>query len=204
MPYLALLSTRIAHLLSIVFHPLFLSLPAVWMVLHGHPVSGSRLYLFTVVFVFSALLPMVAVALLKAFGRVSSVTLHRREERRWPLFVAVGGSLLQALVIYHFDFPLVFVILSLATACITASAMLITNYWKISIHLTGWGGFAVVFIMMAPISGLRAGYAIAMSFFIAMLVGWARVNLKAHNPAQVIAGFALGFIIMGLGLMMFI
>jgi membrane-associated phospholipid phosphatase len=200
----ALILNGLAHLVSIVFHPLFVPFPAVWLVLQAYPVTGSTGFLFLLVFVFSALLPMGAVGLLKLSGRVTSLTLNRREERRWPLFAAALGSLFQALILFFLKFPPILAGLALSTACIISLAMLITRFWKISIHMAGWGGFAAVFAAMAGPLGIGAGCAVSGGVLIAALVGWARVYLHAHNPAQVVAGFAMGAVLMGLGLSFFL
>jgi len=60
---------------------------------------------------------------------------------------------------------------------------LIDRYWKISIHSVGVSGG--VFILVA------AGDLWVLSPAL-LMVGWARLRLKAHTPAQVVGGLALG------------
>jgi len=62
-------------------------------------------------------------------------------------------------------------------------AWLIDRYWKISIHSVGVGGG--VFILVA------AGDLWILSPAL-LMVAWARLRLKAHTPAQVVGGLALG------------
>jgi hypothetical protein len=72
--------------------------------------------------------------------------------------------------------------------------MLVSFKWKISAHLIGIGGlFGALFFY--------AVYFIADFIYILMLVSllsgavaYARLQLKAHRPAQVYAGFLTGFI----------
>ena len=66
----------------------------------------------------------------------------------------------------------------------TAVVWRITRYWKISIHMVGIGG-PIVAIWF---SGFQ--YPILMGSIV-VLVGLARILLKAHTPTQVVTGTVL-------------
>jgi len=62
--------------------------------------------------------------------------------------------------------------------------MLINLKWKISIHASGITGPATFLFYSFGM--------IAIPFFLLVLpVGWARLRLNAHTPAQVLAGATL-------------
>lgn len=63
--------------------------------------------------------------------------------------------------------------------------MTITVKWKISVHSAVSSG-AVAMLALAYGPWMLAGYALVA------LVGWSRIALRDHTPAQVVAGAALG------------
>lgn len=74
----------------------------------------------------------------------------------------------------------------------------ITLFWKISIHLLGLGTFLAVLVWLYP-TGLPPGVWVGIAGVVA-LVMWARVRLKVHTPAQVVAGLAVGILVSACGL----
>lgn len=66
-----------------------------------------------------------------------------------------------------------------------AGLMAITTKWKISVHSAVSSG-AVAMLVLAYGPWMLMGYALVA------LVGWSRIALKDHTPAQVLAGAALG------------
>lgn len=81
-----------------------------------------------------------------------------------------------------------------ATIITIYASLIITFYWKISIHMVGIGGLAGGLLAFAFMLGLDIHLLMSLIFAVAGLIGVARLYLKAHNPAQVYAGFMLGFV----------
>lgn len=63
---------------------------------------------------------------------------------------------------------------------------LIDRYWKISIHSVGVGGGLFILVAAGDLWVLSPAL---------LMVGWARLRLKAHTPAQVVGGMALGSVL---------
>jgi membrane-associated phospholipid phosphatase len=81
----------------------------------------------------------------------------------------------------------------LATIITVFLSLLITLFWKISIHLVGMGGLTGAVLALSYIAGADRHILVSVLFILAGLLGVARVYLQEHKPAQVYAGFALGF-----------
>ncbi|MCP3755873.1 hypothetical protein [Streptomyces sp. TBY4] len=64
-------------------------------------------------------------------------------------------------------------------------SLLVTVGWQISIHMSVAGGTVMVLL-------LAFGPAVLPAVLLAAAVGWSRLVLKAHTPAQLLAGTALG------------
>ncbi|MFD9372018.1 hypothetical protein ACFWA6_30575 [Streptomyces sp. NPDC060020] len=65
------------------------------------------------------------------------------------------------------------------------SSLLVTVGWQISIHMSVAGGTVMILALVF-------GPPVLPAVLIAAAVGWSRLVLKAHTPAQLLAGTALG------------
>ncbi|MEV7442243.1 hypothetical protein AB0O22_13930 [Streptomyces sp. NPDC091204] len=65
------------------------------------------------------------------------------------------------------------------------SSLLVTVGWQISIHMSVAGGTVMILALVF-------GPPVLPAALIAAAVGWSRLVLKAHTPAQLLAGTALG------------
>jgi membrane-associated phospholipid phosphatase len=72
--------------------------------------------------------------------------------------------------------------------------LLITYYWKISMHMTGIGGLCGAFLLLGIVWPVDLRLILAGLFFIAGIVGSSRLVLQVHTPAQVAAGFIAGLL----------
>ena len=81
------------------------------------------------------------------------------------------------------DASVIFLPLSAALACQLAFLAVVTVWWKISYHAAILAGLAMVAIAWG---GLTVG---APFLGLSVLVGWARLHLHRHTPAQVVAGW---------------
>ncbi|WP_405942204.1 hypothetical protein [Streptomyces sp. NBC_00207] len=65
------------------------------------------------------------------------------------------------------------------------SSLLVTVGWQISVHMSVAGGTVMILALVF-------GPVVLPAALIAAAVGWSRLVLKAHTPAQLLAGAALG------------
>jgi hypothetical protein len=93
------------------------------------------------------------------------------------------------------SFQLVF----LGAAFIVLVCMMITLFWKISIHMISIGGTIGLFMAIGFRYEWLLPQIILPLFFLAGIVGYARLRLEAHTPTQVYIGFITGWIVMFIG-----
>ena len=84
------------------------------------------------------------------------------------------------------------VLLSLVVAI--ASAWVVTWKAKISMHMLAQGGILAVYLHVAMMDHTWDLNWVSVLLLSAGLVGWSRLRLGAHTPAQVYSGFALGLL----------
>ena len=188
---------KLTQIISIILHPMFMPLLAVHLTLLNLPALAftlsQKLVLIYGILVFSTMvLPLVSIFWLMRKGQVSSFEMSNHKERSLPLFKTViwmsfGYYLLQNLLFYT---PILKAEL-LGAILIILLAAIISKFWKISLHLLGIGGVVGVFIALQIMHGDFL-YLLLLFILLSGLLGVARIKQKAHNYAQVYAGFLVG------------
>jgi membrane-associated phospholipid phosphatase len=156
-----------------------------------------------VTFVFTFLLPLLNSIILLKTGRIQSLEMETRQERIIPYAGAVIYHFALSYLFYKAHFPFIFQVLILGVAVAILVTLLITFFWKISAHAIGVAGIVGALLGIIYRLQINLFSAFMLFLFIAGAVGYARLKLNAHTPAQVYTGFALGFII-EFSLMLFI
>ena len=171
---------RAARLISHVFNaPVMAALAFVWLLL----AENSSLF-FThvaVALLFGTLIPLLFLFYLSRAGRIPDIYASRRESRAVPFLGAIASYLVGAIALLATRAPRIVTALMLCYLVNSLIMMLITGRWKISVHASGITGPATVLIYSVGIVALPV-------LLLVIPVGWARVSLKAHSPAQVFAG----------------
>jgi len=188
---------KLTQLISILLHPMFMPLLAVHLTLLVLPslaftLSQNLLLIYGILVFSTMILPLVSIFWLMRKGKVSSLEMSNHKERSLPLFKTViwmsfGYYLLQNLLFYT---PILKAEL-LGAIIIILIAAIVSKYWKISLHLLGIGGVVGVFIALQIMHGDFL-YLLLLFILLSGLLGVARIKQKAHNYAQVYAGFLVG------------
>jgi len=166
-----------------------ISLGAFYLLLfqNGPAFENSGMILM-ICFIFSNLIPILTVLLLKKLGKISDLDASQKEQRTLPLTLGVIYAGIAYLILYFMNVDSL--VKGLMFCYMTNSIMiiLITKFWKISIHSWGVG---------APIAALwLAGFQfIFPPLIIVTAVGYSRLVLNAHTVLQVITGTILGFLL---------
>lgn len=146
--------------------------------------TANFLQILTTVLLFGTIGPLVLVYILSKRGIIPDYYASERETRTIPFFGAALSYLLGALILSTLVAPIIVVALMLCYGVNTFVMMLINLKWKISIHASGITGPATFLFYTFGM--------IAIPFFLLVLpVGWARLRLRAHTPAQILAGALL-------------
>jgi len=188
---------KLTQLISIILHPMFMPLLSLHLTLLVLPslaftLSQNLLLIYGILVFSTMILPLVSIFWLMRKGKVSSLEMSNHKERSLPLFKTViwmsfGYYLLQNLLFYT---PILKAEL-LGAIIIILIAAIVSKYWKISLHLLGIGGVVGVFIALQIMHGDFL-YLLLLFILLSGLLGVARIKQKAHNYAQVYAGFLVG------------
>lgn len=175
---------RLARAISIAGAPPVLILPLIAMAAWYSDESGPPMVRGAVTFFLAtALIPCLFIYGLYLTGRVAHPSLPQRTERMRPAVFAVICALVAYPVLRALGSAQVFVQLDGGLLLQMALLAVVTIWWKISYHAAGAAG-----LTLAAWAWLGAAIALPLAMM-ALVIGWARVRLNRHTPAQVVAGW---------------
>lgn len=191
---------KTANIISHLFHPLLMATYGCLIVFFG--LTDTIYFIFTpfklklvltfTIFSFTFLLPVLNLLILYKLGYVSSLRIENRRERTFPLLMTSLCYFGLFYMIYDFNiWPAIKLFILGGGLCIFFAAI-VTLWWQISAHMIGIGGLigallAICYFMQMPIL-----LAICACVMLAGCIGFARLKLNAHTPAQVYVGFIFG------------
>jgi hypothetical protein len=118
-------------------------------------------------------------------GDATRRRLARRKDRVIALAIGAASVLTTVMVLRLVEASCDLVALLLAMLFVLGLSLVVTVVWKVSIHMAALAG-AVALI------GLTFGTGWMPLVPVVALVGWSRIELGDHTPAQVLAGVVLG------------
>lgn len=146
--------------------------------------APNPMQLIAITTFFGSVLPLSSTYYLVRKGIIPDIYASDRTTRTEPFLWAMASYLMGVTALIYLNAPFVVTALMACYFVNTIVMLIITLYWKISIHAVGVTGpiTALVFQLGARM----------LPFFLLMLpVAWARIELKAHNRLQVAAGAIL-------------
>ncbi len=190
----------IANVISNLCHPLLMATYGCLLVFFG--LTNTIYYAFTplqlklvltlTVFAFTFLLPALNLIILYKLNYVSSLRIEKRQERTFPLIMTSLCYFGLFYMIYDFNiWPAIKLFILGGGLCILFTAV-INLWWQISAHMVGVGGLLGALLAIGYYLQTPVFTAISICILLAGCIGFARLFLKAHTPAQVYAGFIFG------------
>lgn len=205
-----------AQTFSILFHPLFMLLYMVLVLLWSNPFSFGYRHiveadtLLIILVMTTIVLPALAIFMMKMLGWVQSFELPTRQERIAPYLVC--GILYLSLYLHvskASGFPPSIRVAVLGTLLGLWLCFFINNFIKVSVHASGVGGL----VAMVGLTGIMYGSEAAqiglflgenlvlplklilyISIIIAGVTCTSRIILQAHSPKEVYIGFCVGIV----------
>lgn len=157
--------------------------------------SSVKLIILSITFIFTFLLPTVNALVLLKMGRIKSLEMETLNERIIPYTSAALYYFALYYLFYNAEFPNIFKILILGAAISVLLTLFISLKWKISAHTIGIGGIAGASLGIIYRLQLDLNFILMISILFSGIVGYARLKLNSHTPAQVYSGFVVGFLI---------
>ena len=147
------LPTRLSRAVSVVLHPLVMPLYVILLLVAGptqlsYFPASVKFYLLWVTVLYTAVIPLLSVGLLRSVGRISSLAIDDRRERILPLAIGIVCYLLCAATVARIPSAMIVRKFMLAGACCELFCLAVTFYWKISLHLAAQGAAAALLVLL--------------------------------------------------------
>lgn len=191
-----------AQVISIIFHPLLLTTYLVTLFGIYFPamlmIDPDKLWIIVAfVFVFTFLMPALNLLMLRAFKTIQSLKLESRQERLFPFtLITFIYGLVVFLFYYKLHFSANFNKLMLIIFFLVFVSLIITFFYKISIHsLAMAGGVGILLPLNKALNEPILLVPTVALIFIMGLVMSARLALGAHTLREVIHGSMVGFVV---------
>jgi len=204
----------IAHIFSVVFHPLFILTYMVLVLLWSNPFSFGWRHvaeadtLLIIVVMTSITLPLISILMMKLMGWINTFRMETRHERIGPYIASGIMYLTLYLHVSRADtFPPSLRVVTLGALLALWICFFINNFLKISIHAAGAGGL-VGLVGLTKLTfgydqaqiGIPGGVNIALPIdyilygviAIAGMVCTSRLILQVHDLKEVYIGFIVG------------
>lgn len=192
------MEARISKLLSFLFQPLLM--PTVgFFILLQMPVyfavvipAAAKWMLMGIIFFTTFFLPAAFIFFMIKKGYIGSLYIDSREERTIPYFITIVFFVLAYYLLKRLQISPIFAYFMLGAILLVISIVIINLFWKISSHMAAIGALTGMIIGLSYFLGILFLNMILFALIISGVVGYARLKLDAHTPAQVYAGYALG------------
>ncbi|MCP3819673.1 hypothetical protein NLX86_16675 [Streptomyces sp. A3M-1-3] len=140
---------------------------------------------------FAAVIPVLFIKFGIRRGTWADRHLGVKQQRLVVMVFIIASVLTGTLLMTLLGAPLAMVALIAAMVTTLVVLMVITTAWKVSVHAAVSSGSVIIL-------ALTYGPWLLALYPVVALVGWSRIALKDHTPAQVVAGTALGALVAGL------
>ncbi len=193
---------KIAKIISVVFHPMLIPSYTILILFNiNNYISllipfSAKLLILGMVFITTFLFPILFIFIMKRKGIVKTLQMETREERIYPFAVTAIFYFLSYYMLKQLHISDIYYLFLLGATFLIIIALLITFYWKISVHMIGIGGMLGALIGISFRINIDFVILIALTVLCSGIVGFARLKLNAHKPMQIYTGFLSGVIIM--------
>ncbi len=196
------LANGAARVLSTLFHPLFMPTLGIFILFQLNTYINfsvsfeARRFIMLIIFINTAIAPVFSVLILKRTGYIKDFLLDDRGERIFPLLIASVMFFMTYYLLRQISLPSLIYFYAMGATLLVLLTLLISFLWKISIHMVSLGGFTAFLILTSIVLGTNIPWLIIAAFLISGFTGSSRLQLRTHSPAQVYAGYMLGFAVL--------
>lgn len=191
----------LAKFISFVFHPLFVGVMMAAYLIFVHPLyfvgfsEKEKMLKLLAVINNNVFFPLLVVALLRALGFNKSVLLKTQKERIVPYLASITFFFWTYYVFKNQpETPRVIVYMCRGMFFASSVALVLNNYYKISMHGIGVGGMVGLMALTLVDGSLYSGIPFMVAILVTGLVVTARKIVSDHQWFDIITGFLLGFL----------
>jgi hypothetical protein len=192
---------KVSRILSYVFHPLIIPTFIITALLLSPGLYSILLpqvykqWIVMIVCLYTYVLPITGILILKKLKLISSIELENRKERTIPILISSASYMALLFTIRNTDVPPILLYVLYSATFALLAGLLINIIYKISLHTLGWSALAATLIAVALRTGAPLLGLIITSLLISGIAGFARLKQNAHNQSQIYLGYLAGVLV---------
>ncbi|MBQ3148332.1 MAG: hypothetical protein IJB87_03095 [Alistipes sp.] len=199
---------RLSKILSAVFHPSFVPIYLVALLLFADSVYDMfplriKFYLLWVVALYALVIPFVGRALLKRADKWGGGKIKHLRSKAIPLLLGTCCFLLCAITLMKSPSLIMFRKIALAAAMSELFCLLTLPLWRASLHMTAMGAATAALVTLNIIGAQNMFWVMMASIIITGMLASARLYLGRNNGIQILAGFIGGFAVSAVTMLFF-
>jgi len=180
---------RIARHVSNILAPATISLPFILLVAFYQSQDQLTAFIYAcITLFFLSVGPLLYIIIGVRLGKLSDIDVSRRSQRVGPFMFGIVSVMVGWFVLTLTNGPRNLQTVMIITVFSGIIMMVITFWWKISMHASSLGGVATMLTVLY-------GAVMLPLFVLLVLVSWSRVVLRRHTVTQVIAGSLAGIVL---------
>ena len=180
---------RIARHVSNILAPATISLPFILLVAFYQAQDKLSALLFAcITLFFLSVGPLLYIIIGVRLGILSDIDVSHRSQRVGPFIFGIVSATIGWIILSLTDAPRNLQTVMIITVFSGIIMMVITLWWKISMHTSSFGGVATMLTVLY-------GAVMLPLFILLIFVSWSRVVLRRHTVSQVIAGSLAGIVL---------
>ena len=180
---------RITSLTSNILNPFLIGLVLILLLSFKSTPSVLDAIKWSLISIAASILPVFGVIIyLVRSQKLESIFINVRKQRTKIYLLAVVCAGVGYVILYYLEAPKELIATFVAGLSAVVVFMCVNFLWKISLHTALIAASVTVLIILY-------GSIAAVTVVLVPLIGWARIELKHHSPAQVAAGALLAAVI---------
>lgn len=196
---------RVAELLSVAFHPIFMPLYGLLIIYSSHTIHSFmpaeiKRMIFILVTANNVMIPLALATVLYARGAITTFNARDRNERMILLTFSVAMYSITAFLLMRMQIPSLFRAYFISIAIVTLITLMITVFHRISLHASGIGGLLVLIVFMILLYQNSMVWQLVAVFVTGGAVMASRIHLEDHSPSEVWTGLLAGVTTMSVSL----
>jgi membrane-associated phospholipid phosphatase len=185
-----------ARIISIIFTPFYLPLVGIAILfsfsyMNMLPLS-YKLLVVTIVYLLTILAPTLLIRLYRQHRGWSLLQLGHRRRRLVAYVISILCYLACIWLMFYYHIYHFIVIIVVAALIIQAVSVIVSIWWKISMHTAAIGGVAGALMAFAELFRFNPVWWLCIVVFLSGILGTARIVLRQHTLGQVVAAFFIG------------
>jgi len=190
---------RLATIISYLFHPVFMPLIGLVIILNSGTYSVElpgefKNYLYLMTGLCTLVLPLSFLPVLIYFQYVKEMTISERRERLIPLFFTTICFYAGYYFVSRFSPVKVINLFLLSSTLVVMLILIISLFWKISIHSAGIGGIMGLIIILSVSYSIDMTFFMSAAFLVSGIIFTARLTLNKHTLVELLAGYLIGVV----------